>query len=344
MTNANTKTKHESVIQFFRLAVAKMIALSIPPNAQNYTIWYEYFTNENPNLSREIESLLTTEESFTTELNDDLYNRYFDGASSKQLNEMRDAIGQLVRHLSVQLADLVEDMDDYDKVLATCETQLNHASDIETLDKLISTLVTETQKARTASQSTSSLVNELNTEIKQMQSAMAELNEETLIDPLTGIGNRRAFDQELKRVLVKSSSGQRQFCLLMMDIDHFKIFNDTHGHLAGDSVLRYVAKKIKQGTKGGDFVARYGGEEFSLILPNTDYGGGMVVARAIAEKISKRTLTTGKERRSMGNVTLSIGLASFQLDDTAESIIDRSDRCLYRAKSEGRNKVVGEKD
>jgi len=318
--------------------------LSIPLNAQNYTVWYEYFCNSNPALTQEIETLLKADLSFTATRNLELYNRFFDANSNGQLNKMREAISKLIRHLSLQMASLIEDIDSYDSVLATCESQLSPIADVDTLSKLIATLIEETHKARSISQSTASLVKGLNEEIEAMRSVMAELNVETLIDSLTGIGNRRAFDQALSENLVRSQQEQRNFCLLMMDIDYFKRFNDTYGHLAGDSVLRYVARKIKQGTKGRDFVARYGGEEFSLILPSTDYDGGLVVAQAIANKISHRTLTVGKDSRPMGRVTLSVGVAVFRLGDDAETLIGRADECLYRAKASGRNQVLGERD
>jgi len=344
MSKKHSPNEFASVIQFFRLAVAKMRALSIPLTAQNYTVWYEYFNNSEPALNQEIEALLKAEQSFTSELNFELYSRFFEAKSSTQLNKMRLAISNLIRHLSLQMASLVEDMDNYDSALATCESQLHPTADVDTLSKLIATLIEETHKARSASQSTATLVKELNSEIESMRSVMAELNEENLVDALTGIGNRRAFDRALADSLTKSQRDQRQFCLLMIDIDHFKRFNDSYGHLAGDSVLRYVARRIKKGTKGQDFVCRYGGEEFSIILPNTDYHGGLVVAQAIADKVSKRILSAGKDSRPMGRVTLSVGVAISRLGDDAEILIGRADDCLYRAKAGGRNRVLGERE
>ena len=332
------------VIQVFRLTVAKMSALSIPLTGQNYALWYAYFSNSNVDLNSQIDAQLKTEQPFSEQRNLELYQQFFDANSKAKLNELRQAISTVTRHLSLQMATLLEDMDDYDSVLHNCESQLSPNADVNVLSQLITTLLEETKKARTAGQSTAAAARELNKEIVSLRALMAVLSEETLVDSLTDVGNRRAFDQMLAQTLRRSHQAQHKFCLLMMDIDHFKQFNDSYGHLAGDSVLRYVAKNIKKSIKGQDFVARYGGEEFSLILPNTDYRGGMVVAQAIADKISQRALTAGKDARPIGRVTLSIGVAIFQLGDDADKLIGRADNSLYRAKADGRNKVLGERD
>ncbi|PCH64210.1 MAG: GGDEF domain-containing protein [SAR86 cluster bacterium] len=340
------KEKFEKIVRCFRAAIKKMADLSIPPITQNYTIWYEYYSQTNLLMNKELDGLIAFNQPFTPVKSREIYKRYFDASPNKKLDELRKAVQKLIGQLSVQLTELVGDMDIYEEVLSSCETDLKENLEITALNKLISTLLEETRKARSSSQSTNIQVAQLNAEIKSMHSAIAELSEENLIDPLTGIGNRRAFDETLENILLdgKNESGESfTFCLLMLDIDHFKKFNDTHGHLAGDGVLRYVAQIIKKHIKGQDLVARYGGEEFSVILPNTEYYQGEIVAQSLVDIIAKRSLTAGKEKRPLGNVTASIGLAEYRLNDVAASIIDRADKCLYSAKSQGRNQVVGDK-
>lgn len=324
-------------------AVPKMKELGVAPTPANFTLWYEYFGGQHLELKREFDRLLEVGREFTPELNADLYQRFFGEGSEAQLKEIREAIRHLINQLSEQLTDLVDDMNGYDAVLADCESQLEAGADIDTLRILVSRLLKETRQARDTSQATSQLVTELNGEIEVMRRAMDELNEEVLVDSLTGIANRRSFDQKLRELLSASSFNGRKCCLLMLDIDRFKQFNDEHGHLVGDRVLRFVAEMIKKGIKGRDFVARYGGEEFAVILPNTEYGGGMAVSRAIADTVANRQLIVGTNKRSLGNVTLSVGLSIYRQGDTSETLIERADACLYRAKELGRNGVVGEK-
>jgi diguanylate cyclase len=126
----------------------------------------------------------------------------------------------------------------------------------------------------------------------------------------------------------------------MCDVDHFRTFNNTWGHLVGDQVLRLVAQVLRASFKGQDVVARYGGEEFAIVLPNT----ALANARILAEQVRCKVMANHVRNRStgvdMGQVTLSIGIAEAGPADTAESLIGRADSCLYAAKNGGRNRVV----
>jgi diguanylate cyclase len=130
----------------------------------------------------------------------------------------------------------------------------------------------------------------------------------------------------------------------MTDIDHFKNFNDTWGHLTGDQVLRLVAMSMKQNVKGQDIAARYGGEEFAIILPNTVLRAAVTVADHIRRAVMSKELMKRSTGEHLGRVTISIGVASLQPSDTAATLIDRADACLYAAKRNGRNRVICESD
>ena len=130
----------------------------------------------------------------------------------------------------------------------------------------------------------------------------------------------------------------------MMDIDHFKRFNDTFGHQAGDGVLRLVAAAMKANVKGRDLVARYGGEEFSAVLPATALSNALTVAEQIRQAVMAKELIKKSSGESLGNVTLSIGAATLEDGEDAEQLISRADRYLYSAKRGGRNRVMAEDD
>jgi diguanylate cyclase len=130
----------------------------------------------------------------------------------------------------------------------------------------------------------------------------------------------------------------------MTDIDHFKTFNDTFGHLTGDQVLRLVALSVKQNVKGQDLAARYGGEEFAVILPDTVLRSGVTVADHIRRAVMTKELMKRSTGEHLGRVTISIGVASLRPDDSAASLLGRADQCLYAAKRSGRNQVVCETD
>ena len=155
-------------------------------------------------------------------------------------------------------------------------------------------------------------------------------------DPLTGIGNRSALDQQLGREISLARRHQQPMALLVLDIDHFKEINDTHGHLVGDCVLRDVARIAADCIRASDMVFRYGGEEFVFLLSNTECSG----ARLLAERI-RRTLAEHafSYLGASGHITASIGVACLAADEDADSLFRRADSALYAAKEAGRNRV-----
>jgi len=161
-----------------------------------------------------------------------------------------------------------------------------------------------------------------------------ELQRLSLTDGLTGLDNRRQLMQTLEAEVERSRRHGHSFAVVMLDVDHFKNYNDSHGHLAGDEVLTRVGALLRECTRGVDCSARYGGEEFVLVLPET----GVDRAVEVAERIRARL---AKEGFSNGRITLSAGVAQFPKDgETPETILSSADAALYRAKGEGRDRVV----
>lgn len=157
---------------------------------------------------------------------------------------------------------------------------------------------------------------------------------EARTDSLTSLANRRAFDSELKRRISEWERKQTPFTLAIMDIDFFKKFNDTHGHQAGDEVLRFFAKQLANTCRDMDLPCRYGGEEFAVIMPATETPDAKVGAERIRVAVEEMTVEfEGKQLK----VTTSIGLAQVQADDCSASILKRADDALYQSKDAGRN-------
>jgi len=155
-------------------------------------------------------------------------------------------------------------------------------------------------------------------------------------DPLTEICNRAAFDEAFAKELSSFRRHQANFAMMIIDIDHFKLVNDTHGHIAGDKVLKSVAQIIQNAIRRSDEVFRYGGEEFVVILSNTNQGGARFLAERVKKQIEQLVVHVDEEIK----VTASIGISSSDILGDASEILEQADKALYQAKDQGRNRVV----
>ena len=159
------------------------------------------------------------------------------------------------------------------------------------------------------------------------------------IDPLTGAFNRRWLEQMLPRELERASRSGRPFVLGLCDIDHFKRYNDTWGHAAGDAALRATVHAVQQNARPSDRLARYGGEEFCLLLPNTELEEAQAMGARLVRAIADNPVRAG-DGLPLPSVTISLGLAALAGDAGAERLIEAADRALYRAKRDGRNRCA----
>lgn len=178
-------------------------------------------------------------------------------------------------------------------------------------------------------------------ELKQMRDRLADM---AMTDPMTGLGNRRLLEKILKSEIRRLSRHGEWLSFVMLDIDFFKSFNDTYGHLEGDRCIRMVATALRKSIqRDGDVVARYGGEEFACILPGTDHYGALLVA----EEMRRQVEQSGIPNRGSGVspvVTVSVGVATSRCEpeQSMELWISNADRMLYRSKQSGRNQISGE--
>jgi diguanylate cyclase len=178
---------------------------------------------------------------------------------------------------------------------------------------------------------------ELESESRTLQQSLQEEQRLALIDSLTGIANRAAYDERIRHELTFSQQGGGPVSILAWDIDRFKAVNDAYGHRAGDKVLRVLGQHLAQHVRGTDFVARYGGEEFLMILVGTQAADARIAADKIREGIARIGFHF---RNKPVTVTASCGITTIRADDTPDSVFDRADRALYRAKDGGRNCCV----
>jgi diguanylate cyclase (GGDEF)-like protein len=177
-------------------------------------------------------------------------------------------------------------------------------------------------------------------ESKRTTSKLTQLLEQVeskaMIDPLTQVFNRGTYNMEIAQMIKEFKRYKNPAALIIIDIDHFKTFNDDYGHKVGDAVLVLVASVIKGAVRDTDMVFRYGGEEFLVLLDNIDLKNALMVAEKVRAQIESHHLTN---KANVLNVTVSIGLSCFKEGDVESSIFERADKALYKGKQNGRNRV-----
>jgi diguanylate cyclase (GGDEF)-like protein len=159
-----------------------------------------------------------------------------------------------------------------------------------------------------------------------------------MVDSLTGLYNRHWFNDIFKRQLKHCQVNQLKLSLILLDIDHFKSFNDRFGHLVGDLVLKQISEAMLSSLRSNDTLARFGGEEFIVLLPNTHLPKSLAIAERIRKAISHLSLEDDA-KNALPKVTVSLGIGQLTTDDNETALIKKADDALYRAKDQGRNRV-----
>jgi len=343
MPNKNKQDALKQAVDYLKLTIPRMKDLEIPITPENYFIWYEYERGNNSDLSKAIDEHLKSGAAFTEALNNELFEQFFSERDTETVTGVQEGTAKLVENLLSELESMQAGTQNFSNTLEQSQDTLNKNPDINAITQLVANLIEETDQVKRVNSSMEQKLNVMKDEVDILKQDMDALNTSAYTDQLTNIPNRRAFDETINKLLDKYQSVGSIFSLLFIDIDHFKLFNDTHGHAIGDKVLTFIASILKKGIKGSDMVARYGGEEFVVLLPKTDYQGAMIVAKQLCDKIAKKTLIMGGESKtSLGNITISTGVSLISPEDEIASLIERADKALYQAKEQGRNRVVGE--
>jgi two-component system chemotaxis response regulator CheY len=207
-------------------------------------------------------------------------------------------------------------------------------------DYLVKPLNTDDLEGRLiAAQRVTSLHRELAHQRTNLEDVNNELTDIARRDPLTGLGNRRALEEDLELLEARVSRYGHQYCMALVDVDHFKSFNDTYGHQAGDEILQAVASELRREARGGDEVYRYGGDEFLCIFPEQTLDRGRLAVERMSAGLER--LAISHSDNVGGLLTFSAGLAVLdpKSNRSAEQVLKEADEALYRAKDRGRNRV-----
>ena len=337
--------EHERTMAFAEIAIGQIRALRQPASPRHFEIWYTYATGYNPSLNQMINETLTRNGTLTEADIDQIYDTYI---SVSRFTDRIDNVGAQVmgeiEQVMAMIGAAAGTASSYSENLANASQKLGGGADDATVRAIVESLVQTTKEMQQNNQALEARLSASKQEINQLQEHLEVVRSESLTDPLTTLANRKSFDEALLRAISDARTKGEHMSLMMTDVDHFKRFNDTYGHLTGDQVLRLVAMSVKQNVKGQDLAARYGGEEFVVVLPNTVLRSAITVADHIRRAVMTKELMKRSTGEHLGRVTISIGVAALRPEDTPATLIERADNCLYAAKRGGRNKVVSEAD
>jgi diguanylate cyclase len=337
--------EHERTMAFCEIALGQIKALREPATPRNYEIWYAYATGYQPSLNQKINETLQQNGALSEIDLEQIYETYL---SPTRLTERIDKVGNQVMGEIEQVMAMIDaaagSANSYTESLADMSEKLGNSKDREGLRTIVESLVQTAKEMEASNLKLEERLNASKQEIDELQVNLEAVRTESLTDPLTQLANRKFFDTTLEQAIEDARTTNEPLSLLMTDIDHFKNFNDSFGHLTGDQVLRLVAMSVKQNVKGQDTAARYGGEEFAIVLPNTVLRSAITVADHIRRAVMTKELMKRSTGEHLGRVTISVGVATWRKNDTAQMLIERSDACLYAAKRHGRNRVMCETD
>jgi diguanylate cyclase len=310
----------------------------VPPTPDNFSVWFYYAMGGSLTLKKTIDILLANKRKFDSVVNRDLYVTYVQPHASTSGDfpeQLRGVIASAQEFLATAISGNRTQMETLGEVSAQCKPTADPRPIIEMLVKELSHATTRSSALEANFLQTTKDLDEIKDSLKQ-----AEQHSNT--DALTGLANRRSLEAFLRANQITAMEAGTPLSILMIDIDHFKKFNDSYGHQVGDQVLRLVGKVLQESVRDCDLAARYGGEELMAILPGASLEACLDAAERIRRRICEARLTRRTTGEEISSVTVSIGVAQFRMGETADSMIERCDKALYQAKRLGRNRTVKE--
>tara|TARA_R110002124_G_scaffold90613_2_gene231016 strand:+ start:754 stop:1812 length:1059 start_codon:yes stop_codon:yes gene_type:complete len=321
-----------------RRVIEAMEAAEVWPTPVNFELWVYYLSEPEGELGREITRLLATREPFSEATAEMLAAEYL--PRGRLSEEIRDAGRVLDRELT-SVAEAISDAHSsnvaFSATLAEASANIESADDPEQLKVLVTGLTAATHQVQAENASLEQRLDTSTREVARLREHLEQVRRDAMTDALTNLANRKAFDIQLDAATATAQSAGTPLALAVLDIDHFKRFNDTWGHQTGDQVLRYVASVLARVSPAPRFAARYGGEEFAVIFPAEKTASVLAALECIRKEIRSRALRRRSTNDDLGAVTISIGFAEHLPGETAISLLERADAALYESKHGGRD-------
>ncbi len=324
-----------------RAAIDSLEAAKIWPTALNIELWLHLISDPTGLLAQEIERLLKSGEPFTDAVAESLAETFLPKARlHDRIRDTGDLLNQELASVSRVIAAAKKSSADYGERLQGATKDLSDGLDEGGVRLLVDNLTQATTRVQSENEALEKRLADSTAEVDRLREHLQQVRRDATTDGLTNLANRKAFDEELERACAEADQRGGVIQLAVLDIDHFKLFNDNWGHQTGDQVIRYVASVIGRAGAPPRFAARYGGEEFAVIFAGETTAQVDKTLRDIGHEVSSRRLKRRSTNEELGAVTISSGFAERRKGEPATSLVERADAALYASKREGRNRVT----
>ena len=329
-----------------RRALLTLSRQQIPVTPENYRVWFEYTSGSHAELNQELDRYLAEGTRFDDLRSRQIYDKYFgEGQARRAIEEISRATLRILKEAVESVIATGNLTQDYSQRLNGFVGRLEKGiPDPHALKEMIKEVILDTRNLEESNSELNQRYEKAIQEANELRKRLERSEREATRDVLTGLYNRNYLDKTIQALFGEYEEVPVPFSIIMMDIDHFKKINDTHGHKVGDKVLELIGQTIKGSVKGRDVPARYGGEEFSVLLPATKLEDACKLAESIRKQISSKLLKVILTQEKIGIVTISCGVGQVRDNDTIDSLMERADQALYHAKESGRDNVKSEKD
>jgi diguanylate cyclase len=305
----------------------------------NYALWYTYVLNEQPELKAALDHVLDNNMQLSGIKTKELYRNYVAEKEEVSAWELRQSLEAMMVELSQSLKDTRSETTSFKNTMDNCVDDLakveKEGLSIEEVMSLVRNLVKDTQNIRRSTISFNAALTDAQNEIETLRGQLEQSQQQALYDALTGLCNRRYFDEELA-----TQALTQNVCLILVDLDHFKKINDNYGHVMGDLVLKATAKKLQATCRDGAQAFRFGGEEFAVIVPTANFSKARSMAESMRTAIEKIGVKDKRSGEILGDIAASFGVAVLTKGMNPLALIEKADKQLYEAKRLGRNRVM----
>lgn len=340
---SNTSCRYTDNIQKAKQTTTQVLQrlneLNVPSTPVHFTLLYEMVSQTDPEFAEELSNLIKHHD-YTDESVRPLFRELLKRILNQHLPT--DEVSQLINEVLEHLENWSSESEHYHQILIENMASLQACqTHDEVMHCLNHNILPPIQKITDNTQILQQQINDSTQIIKKLKLELEHATTLAKTDSLTGIPNRRGFNELIEEHISTVKSEGTTLCMVLLDLDHFKKINDTYGHLVGDSVLRYIARTLHAETKGHDAIARLGGEEFVILLSDISYENALNISEKIRKRIANKVLSVKGHTLPL-QFTSSFGVSKYKIGENADQLFDRADRALYLAKQSGRNQTRGE--